>query len=573
MDQPIQQFPTTMPLEERIRDVAPVLNWLISGFYDGSIRVGVEAFQDDLMNRIEAARCIETCWVDPAKAGVHPSNREEAGLLPVDVQDLLLIICRNGWVWNKCDLLATRIPNTEIGKAWRRFNKQLAEGSDGLLAKVQPDALDIVTARGSHTTAAVRCVKVAGTRGLHAELCGPDGCISRSIICEMQPSMKQPLEEKGLPYKLINADLVAACPDLMKALSRTGNASHGVHRIETTLQGCKRMHELIMQAKPGQDRSDMVKLACLGQLPGYNDKAECYYDFVNAWSGGKDAHILLALEAYERTLQVKRNILPTDLRKLAAINLVDAPKYVPAMFKAMLNAPSEMVNNGFAEVWTGGDLMSISISGKNREHAVEASRLMEAGATFLKAYNQKMTDVQVRMELAKFEINCVMHVHGKKSPTRKEHMTLMHVAKEFYQSCKAIDPNLPVWKELADLKKQDVSVGKKDGVREIRDDGEIPNSELIRMGFVEGALLAKSEQKSEQKNEKDNLTKTVFRMSAVVGETGVVEITEVESDGKEAVDMLIRLSRRELIMDYVLQKTIPEEARVFSCCAQSFLNE
>ena len=99
MDQPIQQFPTTMPLAECIRDVAPVLNWLIDAFYDGSIRVGVEAFQDDLMNRIEAARCIETCWVDPAKAGVHPSNREEAGLLPVDAQDLLLIFCRNGWVF------------------------------------------------------------------------------------------------------------------------------------------------------------------------------------------------------------------------------------------------------------------------------------------------------------------------------------------------------------------------------------------------------------------------------------------------------------------------------------------
>ena len=55
------------------------------------------------------------------------------------------------------DTLAGEIPPTDEGKAWREFNATLAEGSDGLLAPVNKDELEVLTVRGSHTTASVRC--------------------------------------------------------------------------------------------------------------------------------------------------------------------------------------------------------------------------------------------------------------------------------------------------------------------------------------------------------------------------------------------------------------------------------
>ena len=42
MDMPMMQFADSEPMAVRIKLVAPVLNALIKGFYDGTMKVGVE---------------------------------------------------------------------------------------------------------------------------------------------------------------------------------------------------------------------------------------------------------------------------------------------------------------------------------------------------------------------------------------------------------------------------------------------------------------------------------------------------------------------------------------------------
>ena len=69
-----------------------------------------------------------------------------------------------------------------------------------MLAPIKSEILEIVTARGSHTTAAVRCIKL-GSKGVHEELC-TDGEISYNQVIERQPSMKEPMD-KGLQYTVI----------------------------------------------------------------------------------------------------------------------------------------------------------------------------------------------------------------------------------------------------------------------------------------------------------------------------------------------------------------------------------
>ena len=63
--------------------------------------------------------------------------------------------------------------------------------------------LKAFTGRGSHTVAAVRCMKYA-TRGVHPKETGEDGKISKGKIIESQPSMALPLES-GVPVDLIDA--------------------------------------------------------------------------------------------------------------------------------------------------------------------------------------------------------------------------------------------------------------------------------------------------------------------------------------------------------------------------------
>ena len=204
--------------------------------------------------------------------------------------------------------------------------------------------------------------------------------------------------------------------------------------------------------------------------------------------------MLISLEEYERTLQVKRKILPSDLARLGALNMPEAPLYVPAMIKTLLNAPGEMVSNGHADVFSSTDISGLSnLSSKARSNAGEADKLMSAAKRYLEAYSHM--DELTKLKLTSdFEIRCVMHVHGKKVATRKEFPSLLHVAEHFHNECKSQDGRLPVWRELDALQKNDVrkqTSGNPSMLREIREDGSIPDSELDRLHMVKHACVKK----------------------------------------------------------------------------------
>ena len=145
-------------------------------------------------------------YLDVAQIGVHPANRDGAGLVPADVHNLLKIICHVGWMMQRVDALACPIPDDDEGESWRQFNATLAADSLGLLPRVEATSLTHVTARGSHTTAAVRLYKI-GARGTHPALCSDDMRISQTKTIGQRPSMRQPLE-KGIPYKVIRLSLI-----------------------------------------------------------------------------------------------------------------------------------------------------------------------------------------------------------------------------------------------------------------------------------------------------------------------------------------------------------------------------
>ena len=75
---------------------------------------------------------MQTHFVDDV--GVHPDNREQATLVPVDAHDLLhRLVVDQGWSWAKVVALACEIPNNPEGEQWRKENVNLAIGTGGLL--------------------------------------------------------------------------------------------------------------------------------------------------------------------------------------------------------------------------------------------------------------------------------------------------------------------------------------------------------------------------------------------------------------------------------------------------------
>ena len=180
-------FPTSVGVETRVSVTAPVVNTMIADFFANTLKDGVQVFQEVLLSKIRAAGLLEDDqWHQVDDVGCHPDNREKTGLVSVDAHDLVLRMHRDGFRMSLVDCVACQIPPTAEGEKWRQTNEKLALESDGLLPPYQGSFLQIVTSRGSHTTAGIRIVKF-GARAVHDDL-ALDGKVSSSKICEQRSS-------------------------------------------------------------------------------------------------------------------------------------------------------------------------------------------------------------------------------------------------------------------------------------------------------------------------------------------------------------------------------------------------
>jgi len=252
----------------KIMEVAPILKELAQMHELGTSKEGVEALNNKLMQIIDGAGLLqkEKRLVD--NVGVHPGNREKTMLVPIDVQDLLLVLATNGFnpkLWNA---LAATVSQGPEGEKWRQANIDLVNTSCDMLAPLTYDALQLVTGRGSHGTAALRAAKF-GCKAVHPNLAGADGQVSVAKILELQPSLKAPLLE-GVAYDIIPGELCVAVPGLFECLSRLGVASNDSFRLQTVLQHCNRIHNLATSSKSSDGEVDwqkVVKVSSLGMPP------------------------------------------------------------------------------------------------------------------------------------------------------------------------------------------------------------------------------------------------------------------------------------------------------------------
>mgnify|MGYP000143521087 FL=1 len=539
-------FGSEVSMADRVSVISPLINMMIEEHDSGESYLGVEAFQEDLIGRVRAAGLMEKKWIMPEWVGVHPDNREKAMLVPIDVHDLLARVAQDGWSFKKWDALACEIPAGPVGQEWRRQNEELAKGSDGLLAPYQGDMLQVLTGRGSHGTAAIRAMTM-GAKGIHPEICA-EGCVSKSKICERQPSMEQPLS-KGCPYDVIKAEMVIASPRLMEILSRTGNAGHSVYRVQTALQHCNRIHQLaVSRQKAGRDVNwnSVAKQACIGMGAEFLDDAKKLMEFVRVWSGGEDGHILKDLEGYERTLKVKRKLYPHDLQSISKVDFVDGGRYIPAMVKALLNAPTAD-STGHANLFSNSDYSSLQPAAKARPFAKEANGLICAATSFLNAYGRFDTNVQAKL-LSDLEVRCVMHVHQKRCETRASYKSLQHIAKAMYDEAKAMDDKLPTWAKLKSIGDESTITMPSGSLREIRKDGLVADSEMSSRGFVVGAKILK----------KDAEGSTMYTITVLGDSPKSITVQKDEEDGEEEQEEPFEVDRYEVIASWAVHVVAQE---------------
>ena len=82
-------------------EIAPTINDGIKKFMNEGMD-GVQSFQSGIMELIWGAQLCERKWISTDEVGAHPDNRDNHGLLPIDVHDLLVRIVKAGWSWEEC---------------------------------------------------------------------------------------------------------------------------------------------------------------------------------------------------------------------------------------------------------------------------------------------------------------------------------------------------------------------------------------------------------------------------------------------------------------------------------------
>jgi hypothetical protein len=496
-------------IQELAMEIKDEVNEKINAF-DAGDGTSVEAFQDDLLAKLEEGGLLERdVYLQVDNIAPHPDNREKTMLTPYDCHGVLDLMLHNAFSYSKWDALACTVPPGDMGSEWLSKVDALQKGSGGLIPAFSLDRVGHFTARGSHGTSALRSAKLGGV-GVNPDILDDDGNISKGKVLEKQSTLKAPFD-KGVPYTIVPWQVCGACPRLMEILSRTGNSSHGAYRAATTLQHCNRVHNIVKHKKGDIDWEQVAKQACIAMGPDFGASAKLICEFVKLWSGGVDGRVLKDLEAYERTLTVKRSIYPADLGKLTNIDFVDCARYVPALIKAMLNSPTcdaTEHSNLFVQL----DFTSLQSTGKNRPYAVDACKWMKSAETFIHAY-AKLDDVQNARLLSELQIRLVMHVHQKKCPSRTSFSSMSAIARAMYDAAKKIDPTLPVWSSLikseqanatqSALKKDKAAsamgainsqaVSHASGLRELRVDDIVDASVLEAWGFVEGRRAVKTD--------------------------------------------------------------------------------
>ncbi len=295
------------------------------------------------------------------------------------------------------------------------------------------------------------------------------------------------------------------------------------------------------------DWNSIAKQACIGMGAEFLEDAKKLMEFVRVWSGGEDGHILKDLEGYERTLKVKRKLYPHDLQSISKVDFVDGGRYIPAMVKALLNAPTAD-SIGHANLFSNSDYSSLQPVAKARPFAKQANDLMCSVISFLNAYGRFEASVQAKL-VSDLEVRCVMHVHQKRCDTRASYKSLQHIAKARHDEAKAMDDKLPTWAKLKPIGDEPRTAMPAGWLREIRKGGLVADSEMSSRGFVVGAKILK----------KDNERATMYTITGLCGSPKSIAVQkDVKDEEQEEQEEPFEVDRHEVITSWVVHVVAQE---------------
>lgn len=348
----------------------------------------------------------------PEYVGVHPCNRGGTGLVSSAVVALLAFILKNGWSWRAiAKASAVEIPPDDV--EIRKFNDRVAATSCGMIAKPTHE-LKIASLECSHTTASLNCIRTSCIHSCSI-IADTNGKLSLARLEERSPEMAKAVRE-GIEYLVIKHQVAKKVPRLCPLLSKAGNLDHEAYQHETTWQVLFHMHAAAQA--PGADWSEIC-LEIGTQKPSLQPILPSLGKFVEKWSGGEAAPLLHAVDRFAKTLAKVRTLPGVVYASVADLAVAEAPTYIEAIFKAMLNCPAKYLDKvtGVSRLLTSGDIHAIEE--KLKPTVLECEALLRTARNIADACREVLDDSLVEKELGELDLHAVMRTHKKDHPIKK----------------------------------------------------------------------------------------------------------------------------------------------------------
>lgn len=249
---------------------------------------------NQIMEKLRSLGLMQRMQLHPKMVGIHPRNRDGAGVSPQEVHCLLDDIIDHGFVKSKVEAVGIEIEDEEQ----RQWNNCFITSAGGALGKPDVEQIKVLSVCGSHTNMVLRVFVDAVEHHGNQDVC-IQGKLSKATLKEKDPTFFEAVEN-GVTWEVVPSFIAKEFPQLADIIQQSGNAS--LNRGENELQMLRRLHNLFMQKHSNGEPVDFqaIKQRALAAKPPFAASLAHMWAFALKFSGGSKAPLLLETELFVR---------------------------------------------------------------------------------------------------------------------------------------------------------------------------------------------------------------------------------------------------------------------------------
>ena len=448
----------------------------------------VKAVQD-VLAVLREGHLLTEMRLNPLVVGVHPLNRDGAGIICSDAHELLDSVLTVGYVQGRVTALAVEITDDSV----RKFNEELVRGANGLLGHLDGSRLKVVSLAGSHTNFMLRLI----AQGAYHpnSLVSINDRLSMELVGKRDPALATAAQE-GLVWQVLNREVAIQWPKLLAMIQSSFNAT--LQKQETELQLLRRVHTIASQ----QDKPDFaaVKRAALASKPPCAACLPSIYQFALKFSGGKAGHLLMGTERFLRASGCS-----TSLGAGFWDQIVYEPRgsvAIPFFRHAVL----KLAYSGKAAIYAS-DVKKIYGKDSLEQAKTADSFISEMRESFTDA-GLDLLSPEILQVLSLCEMNMAAKVMGIFLDGEKRHKTLESISHDCVSIVTSVT-GIPVVNRWAGMGQETPSVATSSAgaaepsgsMRELQADGTFADSEAVlkEAGYKVGDLVRRKADRTEFK--------------------------------------------------------------------------